>query len=193
MMPWRAPDQILRKMCQNPCKLCKKWSSKMEAFNGWNSGAPSTWSKLRSGSVLDLEHGLCLDHAPHGRNFIWISLDIATKKGPWSIFEEKCQNPCKLCKKWSSKMEAFKLGSSGAPSTWSKLRSRSVLDPEHGIYLDQSGKIRSRSCLCLEKRADLNQDPPLDDPGRSFDLEQSSIWNMAFVWIMLHMEGVLSG
>ena len=43
------------------------------------------------------------------------------------------------------------------------------------------------------KRTDLNQDPPLDDPGRSFDLEQSSIWNMAFVWIMLHMEGVLSG
>ena len=90
------------------------------------------------------------------------------------------------------------MGSSGAPSTWSKLRSRSVLDPEHGIYLDQSGKIGSRSCICLEKGADLNQDPPLDDPGRSFDLdsfdlEQSSIWNMAFVWIMLHMEGVLSG
>ena len=31
------------------------------------------------------------------------------------------------------------------------------------------------------KGADLNQDPPLDDPGRSFDLEQSSIWIMAFI------------
>ena len=33
----------------------------------------------------------------------------------------------------------------------------------------------------------------LHRPGPNFDLEQSSIWNMAFVWIMLHMEGVLSG
>ena len=85
------------------------------------------------------------------------------------------------------------MGSSGAPSTWSKLRSRSVLDPEHGIYLDQSGKIGSRSCLCLEKGVDLNQDPPLDDPGRSFDLEQSSIWSSprpgtySFAWIMIHV------
>jgi len=36
-----------------------------------------------------------------------------------------------------------------------------------------------------------NQDPPLDDP--SIDLEQSSIRNMGFVWIMVHIEGVLSG
>ena len=122
---------------------------------GWSESRPTSgWSRsqLRSGAVLDLEHGLCLDHAPHGRSFIWISLDIATKKGPDQILKKMCQNPCKLCKKWSSKMEAFKLGSSGAPSTWSKLRSRSVLDPEHGIYLDQSGKIGSRSCICLEKR-----------------------------------------
>ena len=149
----------------------------MEAFKLGSSGAPSTWSKLRSRSVLDPEHGIYLDQS--GK--IGSRSCLCLEKGADLNQDPPLDDPGP-----SFDLEQSSIWSGPRSGTW-------VLDPEHGIYLDQSGKIGSRSCLCLEKGADLNQDPPLDDPGRSFDLDQSSIWNMAFVWIMLHMEGVLSG
>ena len=44
---------------------------------------------------------------------------------------------------------------------------------DHDPHLDGSGRVRSKSCLCLERDADLNQGLLLDDPG--FDLDKSSI------------------
>ena len=48
-----------------------------------------------------------------------------------------------------------------------------VLHLEDGIYLDHdphldgSGRVRSKSCLCLERGADLNQGLLLDESGGS--------------------------
>ena len=77
--PWychkRAPDQILSKMCQHPCKLCKKLCSKMEAFK---------LEKFRGSIDLDRaigETSVCevsyLDR-PFIRNMglIWITMKI---------------------------------------------------------------------------------------------------------------------
>ena len=142
--------------------------------------AASTWISPRSGTWP--LSGSCSTRKEFYLDKPW----YCHKKGPLIRFWGKCARiPVNYARDEAPKWRLSNEGSSGAPSTWSKLRSRSVLDPEHRIYLDQSGKIGSRSCLCLEKGADLNQDPPLDDPGRSFDLDQSSTRNLGFIWINL--------
>jgi len=49
------------------------------------------------------------------------------------------------------------------------------LDP----YLDESRRVRSKSYVCLERGADLNQGLLLDDLG--FYLDKSFIWNIGFI------------
>ena len=93
------------------------------------------------------------------------------ERAPDLISIKMCQNPCKRCKKWSSKMEAFKLGKFSC-SIWGVIIRSALLD--HDYDLDQSGGKKidlDHASVWKRELIYLNRDGPLDDPA--FDLDQS--------------------